>query len=201
VGAILEIEPKALHMLGKHSTTGLHSQPFCSYFDFEIVSLTLHSWPPIHDPPASASSVAGITDVHNQEQLHFPSWLAFKGRLLPSFLTFLFIFVLFCFCGTVSHTCSTTSATPPALLYVGYFQDRVSRTICLSWLRAVTLLISASPGVRITGVSHQCSACFSLKSLLKGGPLFVCVCGTGAWTQGLHLESLHQFFFVMGYFS
>jgi hypothetical protein len=25
------------------------------------------------------------------------------------------------------------------------------------------------------------------------------VCGTGVWTQGLHLEPLHQPFFVMGF--
>jgi hypothetical protein len=31
--------------------------------------------------------------------------------------------------------------------------------------------------------------------------LIVCVCaGTGAWTQGLHPESLHQPFFVIGFF-
>jgi hypothetical protein len=30
---------------------------------------------------------------------------------------------------------------------------------------------------------------------------FVCVCGTGAGTQGLHLETLHQPFFVKGFFE
>jgi ABC-type Fe3+ transport system permease subunit len=36
----------------------------------------------------------------------------------------------------------------------GYFWDRVSWTICLSWLQTVILLISASWVARITGVSH-----------------------------------------------
>jgi hypothetical protein len=35
------------------------------------------------------------------------------------------------------------------------FQDRVSRTICLGWLRTTILLISTSWVVGITGVSHQ----------------------------------------------
>jgi hypothetical protein len=39
---------------------------------------------------------------------------------------------------------STTSATPPALFCIGYFQDRVSQTICSGWPRAVILLISGS---------------------------------------------------------
>jgi hypothetical protein len=30
-------------------------------------------------------------------------------------------------------------------------------------------------------------------------PFFVCVCGTGIWTQGLHHEPLHQPFFVKGF--
>jgi hypothetical protein len=31
--------------------------------------------------------------------------------------------------------------------------------------------------------------------------LFVCVCGIGAWTQGLHLKPLYQPFFVMVVFD
>jgi hypothetical protein len=30
--------------------------------------------------------------------------------------------------------------------------------------------------------------------------VFICFWGTGAWTQGLHLESLQQRFFVMAFF-
>jgi hypothetical protein len=41
---------------------------------------------------------------------------------------------------------------------IGFFQDRVSRTICLGWLRTVIFLISASRVARITGMSHQCLA-------------------------------------------
>jgi hypothetical protein len=35
-----------------------------------------------------------------------------------------------------------------------FFWDRVSRTICLSWLQTMILLISASGVARITGVSR-----------------------------------------------
>jgi hypothetical protein len=43
---------------------------------------------------------------------------------------------------------------PPALYCEGFFQDRVSRTICLGWLGTVILLISTSWVAKITGVSH-----------------------------------------------
>jgi hypothetical protein len=53
----------------------------------------------------------------------------------------------------------TLWTTPPALLFVkGVFQDRISQTVCLGWLWATILLISASWVARITGVSHQCLA-------------------------------------------
>jgi hypothetical protein len=48
----------------------------------------------------------------------------------------------------------TLWATPPALFDDGFFQDRVSRTICPCWLWTMILLISASWVVRITGMSH-----------------------------------------------
>jgi hypothetical protein len=38
---------------------------------------------------------------------------------------------------------------------VGYFQDRVSQTTCLSWLWTLIFLISASRVTRIADVSHQ----------------------------------------------
>jgi hypothetical protein len=44
------------------------------------------------------------------------------------------------------HTSHFTS-----LFCVGYFQDRVSQTICLGWLQTAILLISASSVARITG--------------------------------------------------
>jgi hypothetical protein len=37
----------------------------------------------------------------------------------------------------------------------GFFQDRVSGTICPGWLRTMILLISAFCIARITGISHQ----------------------------------------------
>jgi hypothetical protein len=48
----------------------------------------------------------------------------------------------------------TPWATPPALFCDGYFQDRVSQTICPGWLRIEILLIFASWVARIAGVSH-----------------------------------------------
>jgi hypothetical protein len=38
---------------------------------------------------------------------------------------------------------------------MGFFQDRVSWTICLGWLWTSILLISASRVARMTGVSQQ----------------------------------------------
>jgi hypothetical protein len=54
---------------------------------------------------------------------------------------------------------SSTWPTPPALFCVGYFWDRVSRTICLGWLQTEILLISASWVPRVTGVSHLHLTC------------------------------------------
>jgi hypothetical protein len=50
--------------------------------------------------------------------------------------------------------CSTTRITPSVLFCAGYFQDRVSQTLCPGWPRTVILLIFASWVARITGVSH-----------------------------------------------
>jgi hypothetical protein len=46
----------------------------------------------------------------------------------------------------------------PALLYIGYFQDRVLQTICLGWPQTAILLISAFWVARITAMSHGHSA-------------------------------------------
>jgi hypothetical protein len=48
----------------------------------------------------------------------------------------------------------TPWATPLAFFVMGFFQDRISRTVCPGWLQTLILLISASPIARITGVSH-----------------------------------------------
>jgi hypothetical protein len=53
--------------------------------------------------------------------------------------------------------CCTTWATPP-ILFVEYFQDRVSRTICPGWPWTAILLISEPWVARITGVNYQCPA-------------------------------------------
>jgi hypothetical protein len=49
----------------------------------------------------------------------------------------------------------TPWATPPALFCVVFFQDRVSQTICTSWLQTEIYLISASWVAGITGMSHR----------------------------------------------
>jgi hypothetical protein len=45
-------------------------------------------------------------------------------------------------------------ATPPALFCEGFFEDRVSGTICPKWSQTLILLISASWVTRIIGMSH-----------------------------------------------
>jgi hypothetical protein len=49
---------------------------------------------------------------------------------------------------------STTWAIRPAFFYIGYFQDRVLRTICPGWLGTLIFLISASWVAKIAEVSH-----------------------------------------------
>jgi hypothetical protein len=55
---------------------------------------------------------------------------------------------------------------------VGYVQDRVCQTICLSWPWTMILLISASWVARIRGMSHQLLLTFFFFS-------------AGDWTPGL----------------
>jgi hypothetical protein len=50
--------------------------------------------------------------------------------------------------------CSTTWATLPAFFCDGYFQDRVSWTICTGWPHSAIFLISASQVAMIIGRSH-----------------------------------------------
>jgi hypothetical protein len=49
----------------------------------------------------------------------------------------------------------TPWVTPPALFCEGFFQDRVSQTICPGWLPTEILLISASWVAKIIGVSQR----------------------------------------------
>jgi hypothetical protein len=51
-------------------------------------------------------------------------------------------------------------ATPPALFFLKVFQDTVSETICLGWLRTAILLIFASWVARIIGMRHHHLAIF-----------------------------------------
>jgi hypothetical protein len=47
---------------------------------------------------------------------------------------------------------------PALFFFVGYFQDRVLRTICSVCLWTVILLNSASLAARITDVNRKCPA-------------------------------------------
>lgn len=98
VCTVARIKPKALHMLGKHSTTGLYSQSFIvSYFETESLliaqtNLELKSvnlgrlW--THDPPASVSQETGnykslrLTPAN----LIIDDFLVFLNPPTPSFL-------------------------------------------------------------------------------------------------------------------
>jgi hypothetical protein len=85
------------------------------------------------------------------------------------FLCWVFSFIYMCIhCLGHFSPLPPPSPLPPATpSCVGYFQDMVSWTICLSWPPAMMLLISASQVTRITGVSHQ-------------GPFLSC--SSGDWT-------------------
>jgi hypothetical protein len=72
------------------------------------------------------------------------------------FLSFFFFF-FFWGTGVWSQDLHFESLHQPLYLW-WVFQDRVSQTICLGWLRTVILLMSASWAARITGVSHCCPA-------------------------------------------
>jgi hypothetical protein len=57
---------------------------------------------------------------------------------------------------------------------MGFFQDKVSQTICLGRLWTMILQISASWVAKITGVSHQRLACFSSYYVLNLASIFQC---------------------------
>jgi hypothetical protein len=89
---------------------------------------------------------------------------------------------------------SATWATPPALFCIGYFQARVSRTICLGWPWTMILLITVSWVARITGVSHQepCSETrfwrvgkVRTRTLDQGGPSQMSDCCNALMHSGL----------------
>jgi hypothetical protein len=74
---------------------------------------------------------------------------------------FLFYFV-FCSIGVWTQGLHTPWVTPPALFFcIGYFWDRVSRSLfAQGWLRTTILLLSASWVTRIIGMSHWHPAFF-----------------------------------------
>jgi hypothetical protein len=80
-------------------------------------------------------------------------------------------------------------ATPLAFFHDGYFQDRVSWTICLGWLWTSILLISASWAARTTGMNHRCLAtifccCCCFLQCLKQTKQVSC---SSTWTTWVYL--------------
>jgi hypothetical protein len=77
-------------------------------------------------------------------------WRLF-GSLIPSFVFF------FLWYWDLNSGPSPWALHQPFLV-TGFFQDRVSITICKGWLQTLILLISAFWVTRTTVVSHQCPA-------------------------------------------
>jgi hypothetical protein len=62
------------------------------------------------------------------------SWILCFNSLIHSFIYLFFVILeLECRALHLLGRCSTDWVTPPALSCVGYFQDRISWTICLGW--------------------------------------------------------------------
>jgi hypothetical protein len=92
-----------------------------------VVQATSSLWPSCFNLPSSA----GITCIHYCSQLQFFFFLFF----------FFFFFVVL---GVKLRAYTTLWAILPAVFCDGFFQDRVSWTVCLGWLWTMILLISAS---------------------------------------------------------
>jgi hypothetical protein len=90
---------------------------------------------------------------------------------------------------------STTQAASPApVVFLFCFWGRVSQVPLLGWPQTHSLL----PCV-LSSWDFRCAQPWP--RLTQQFTLFFLEGGTGAWTQGLHLEPLHQPFFVMGFFE
>jgi hypothetical protein len=109
-------------------------------------------------------------------------------------------FFLFFFCSTgvctqgprLARRHPTTWAILPALVWAGYFRDRISWTICSGGPGTLILLISLSQVAWITGVRHPC-----LAGLLLNGSTTSKWCKTvhqpfNAWVFQGHLRSKQQ---------
>jgi hypothetical protein len=83
---------------------------------------------------------------------YFPMWLCLTSLTnVHHWIMFFFFFLRY----WGLNIGPTPWATPPILFCEGFFQDRVSQTICPGWLQTTILLISASWVARIRGVSRQ----------------------------------------------
>jgi hypothetical protein len=120
--------------------------------------------------------------------------------------------------------CSMAWVIPAAHFALIILEMGVLWTICLDRPQTTVLLMSASWVARITGLSRLIFKLLLLlffsvlgielslvhgrqafyhwaMSLAQEGHFFLCVSDTGAWTQGLNLEPLHQIYFFEGFFE
>jgi hypothetical protein len=101
--------------------------------------------------------------LHNRYGLSHTSSSLCSGYIWDGILKTIFCLFL-AVLGQVVGTRPTTWTTPPVLLCDGFFQDRVSWTICPGWLQTAILFISASRVARITGAQQV------LKTICLGWP-------------------------------
>jgi hypothetical protein len=94
-------------------------------------------WDLTHSHGISINSSKGITPM---------------TKLPPTGLHFFLFFFFSPVLGLGLRAYTLSHSTSP------FYQDRVSQTICLGWLRTANFLISASWVAKIIGVSHCCPA-------------------------------------------
>jgi hypothetical protein len=117
---------------------------------------------------------------------------------MASFLSFFFF--SFIFDGTGAWTQGFVLLEPCLQFFLLWlFWRWVSGTICLGWLWTSTLLISASQGARITGMSHgaqQLHFYFDARMLfthqVSGMPPMTCALTRWAWTRMKNVLSWAQ---------
>jgi hypothetical protein len=91
----------------------------------------------------------------------FHNLLSNSKLLLHSNCVYVCVCVCVCVCGSGVWTQGLhLEPLHQPCFYDGFFQDRVSRTICLDWHRTMIFLISASRVARIISMSHWCPAKF-----------------------------------------
>jgi hypothetical protein len=110
----------------------------CAHHYDQLFSVFCPGWPGTTIQPISVSQVSMITRMSHWHPIYF--------------LHYLFIYLFIAVLGLELRAFTLSHSTRP--FCDGYFQDRVSRTICLGWLRPMTLLNSASWAARIIDMNH-----------------------------------------------